>query len=398
MIGERVATAIQRNGAANSATRQSPFEDGSADPLASRYPLDDIPPLDGVPSLSVAVQTENSYSAEELENISIYDRFNEGVVNITTETIAYNWFLEPLPQRGNSGSGSIIDEDGYVLTNGHVVEGARRVFVTLANGNRFEGDVVGSDTENDLAVIRFYPGDTALTTIPMGRSDNLKVGIKVLAIGNPFGLSRTLTTGIISGLGRPVRVSSNLVVSNMIQTDAAINPGNSGGPLLDIRGNIIGVNTAIFSPSGGSVGIGFAVPINTARRVVPDLIRYGIVRRGWIEIIPRQIFSQLAQYANLPVRRGILISQTVSGGNAEKAGLMGGSSSRRVRYGRTYINLGGDIITSVNGIATDTIANLYEALEGTNPGDRVEVVFYRGATKMQTTVELSERPTQFEWE
>ena len=186
---------------------------------------------------------------------------------------------------------------GYVLTNHHVIQNAIKVFVTLADDVRYEGEVVGSDPENDLAVVRFEPGDTALTIVPMGDSARLRVGMKVLAIGNPFALDRTLTTGIISGLGRPVRVSGDLVVHNMIQTDASINPGNSGGPLLDVRGAMVGINTAIFSPSGGSIGIGFAVPANTARRVVPDLIAYGVVRRGWIEMTPRQLFPQLVQYA-----------------------------------------------------------------------------------------------------
>ncbi|HKK49315.1 MAG TPA: trypsin-like peptidase domain-containing protein, partial [Alkalispirochaeta sp.] len=229
-------------------------------------------------------------SATEEAVISVYEERNAAVVNITTETVAYNWFLEAVPQEGSTGSGSIIDDRGYVLTNYHVVDGASRVFVTLANGDQLVGDVVGADAENDLAVVKFDPEGRDLDTIPMGNSDTLRVGQHVMAIGNPFGLDRTLTTGIVSGLGRPLRARNDLVIRDMIQTDASINPGNSGGPLLDSRGRMVGIATMIFSPSGGSVGIGFAVPVNTARRVVPDLIEYGVVRRGWIDIIPRPLF------------------------------------------------------------------------------------------------------------
>ena len=330
--------------------------------------------------------------------INVYQERNASVVNVTTETLAYNWFLEPVPQEGSTGSGSIIDPGGVVLTNYHVVEGASRVFITLADGDRIEGDVAGADPENDLAVIRFDPGSRDLEAIPMGDSDQLRVGQSVLAIGNPFGLDRTLTTGIVSGLGRPLRTRNDLVIRGMIQTDASINPGNSGGPLLNSRGDMIGINTMIFSPSGGSVGIGFAVPVNTARRVVPDLIEYGLVRRGWIDIVPRQLFPQLVQYARLPVERGLLISEVLPGGNAEAAGLRGGDRSRAVRYGRTVIYLGGDIITEIDGMPVASIANLYEALEDTAPGERVTVRYLRGRRSMETEIVLGERPQRFQWD
>jgi S1-C subfamily serine protease len=335
--------------------------------------------------------------ADEQQNIRIYQSRNLGVVNITTETLAYNWFLEPVPREGSTGSGSIIDERGYVLTNHHVVKDAYRVLVNLADGSQVEGEVIGADPENDLAVVHFDPGDRELVTIPMGSSTGLQVGQKVLAIGNPFALDRTLTTGIISGLGRPVRARGSLVIRDMIQTDASINPGNSGGPLLNSRGEIIGVNTAIYSPSGGSIGIGFAVPVNTARRVVPDLIEFGHVQRGWIDIVPVQLFPQLVRAANLPVQQGILINRVMDGGNAEEAGLRGGSNRQAVRYGNSIIRLGGDIIVEVAGVRITSLANLYEALEETKPGDVVEVVYVRGGRERSVNVELVERPQQFEW-
>ena len=335
---------------------------------------------------------------DERDTIAVYEERNDAVVNVNTETVAYNWFLEPIPREGSTGSGSIIDQRGFVLTNYHVIEEANRVFVTLADGERLEGAVVGTDPENDLAVVRFDPGNRTLNVIPMGDSDALRVGQNVLAIGNPFGLDRTLTTGIVSGLGRPLRARNDLVIRDMIQTDASINPGNSGGPLLNSRGEMIGINTMIFSPTGGSVGIGFAVPVNTARRVVPDLLKYGVVRRGWIDIVPRQIFPRLVQYANLPVSKGLLVSEVVSGGNAEAAGIRGGKRSEAVRYGRTIIYLGGDIIVSVDGTPVGSLANLYEALEDNRPGDAVDVELLRGRRRVATKVVLSTRPERFQWD
>ncbi len=349
-----------------------------------------------VPSFSEPLPV--NLSAEELDAIALYELRNRSVVNINTETVTYNWFLEPVPREGSSGSGSVIDERGYVITNDHVVQGAIRVFVTLADGERIPGEVVGRDPENDLAVVRFDPGGRDLVPIPFGSSSALRIGQKVLAIGNPFGLDRTLTAGIVSGLGRPLRARNNLVIRDMIQTDASINPGNSGGPLLNMNGEMIGINTMIFSPSGGSVGIGFAVPVDTARRVVPDLIQHGLVRRGWIDIVPRQLFPQLVQYARLPVREGVLISELVGGGNAEQAGLRGGSREQAVRYGRTVIRLGGDIIIGIDDMPVASLANLYEALEDKRPGESVTVRYIREGRERESVVILSERPEQAHWD
>ncbi|MCF7927746.1 MAG: trypsin-like peptidase domain-containing protein [Spirochaetales bacterium] len=357
-------------------------------------------PSDNVSSSSgdIVPAAEGNYGKEELENIRIYERLNYGVVNITTEIVAYNWFLEPVPREGSSGSGAIIDKRGYILTNHHVVKDAYTVKLTLADGSRYEGEVIGTDPENDLAVVKFDPGDAELTTIPMGTSKNLRVGQKVLAIGNPFAFDRTLTTGIVSGLGRPVKNSEGLIVREMIQTDASINPGNSGGPLLNSRGEMIGINTMIYSPSGGSVGIGFAVPVDTARRVVPELIEYGSVRRGWIDIVPVQIFPQLADYADLPVKRGILVSRVLPGGNADEAGLRGGDRDKAVRYGRSVIYLGGDIIIEIDGDRVTSLSDLYNALEDNKPGEVIDVVVVRGRKEKTIELELSERPQQYRWD
>jgi S1-C subfamily serine protease len=330
------------------------------------------------------------YSEDEKENISVYERLNEAVVNITTETVGINWFLEPVPQEGGSGSGSIIDTRGYVLTNNHVIDKAYKVFINLADGSQYEGTLVGTDPENDIAVLKFTPPKgMQLKTVPFGDSSNLKVGQKVLAIGNPFALERTLTRGIVSGLGRPIQTSNQNIIKDMIQTDASINPGNSGGPLLDSQGRMIGINTMIYSPSGGSVGIGFAIPVNTAKRVVAELIQYGKVRRGWIDATLVQLFPALVNYAKLPVSSGLLVSRTKRNGLAEQAGIRQGTEP--VRYGADVIYLGGDIITKVDGVKINRLADLYSALEDNKGGDKVPVEINRSGKTITLEVTLADR-------
>jgi S1-C subfamily serine protease len=346
-------------------------------------------PSEPVPLTGQSVQFSGSISSDEANNIQIYEKLNEAVVNVTSVSFEYNWFLEPIPREG-TGSGSVIDQKGYVLTNYHVIKNANELSVTLADGSNYRGDIIGVDPENDLAVIKFDPQGRRLATISFGSSANLRVGQKVLAIGNPFALDRTLTTGIVSGLGRPVRTDTGLLIKEMIQTDASINPGNSGGPLLNSKGEMIGINTMIYSPSGGSVGIGFAVPVDTAKRVVPDLLRYGKVQRGWIDIVPVQLFPALVRYADLNVSEGILVSEVEPGSNAETAGLKGGQQA--VRYGRSIINLGGDIIVEVDGTPIATLMDLLGALEDNKPGETVEVKIIRGRREQTLYVKLSTRP------
>lgn len=321
-----------------------------------------------------------SYTQDEEQNISVYDKCNEAVVNITTQEMGLNWFLEPVVREGGSGSGSIIDSRGYVVTNVHVIDKASKITISLYNGTSYEGQVIGKDVESDIAVLKFNPPENAvLKTIEFGDSDKLKVGQKVIAIGNPFALERTMTTGIVSGLGRPIQESENVIIRNMIQTDAAINPGNSGGPLLDTSGKMIGINTIIISNSGSSSGVGFAVPVKTARRVVNDLLKYGKVRRGTIKISPVQMTSSIAQYANLPLNYGILVSKVEKGSNAEKCGLKGGTKAVQYgsRFNSTTIYLGGDIITEIDGIEIRTYADYTSALEAKRPNDEVSVKVFR---------------------
>jgi S1-C subfamily serine protease len=379
-----LATPIETSGKATADSLRSSGQTGSSQALSAQ----------AVPVANIS-QYSGGYSSEEAENISIYEKYNESVVNITTEVLSINWFLDPVPQSGGSGSGSIIDEQGYVLTNNHVVEKAYKLYVSLSDGSRYEAKLVGADPESDLAVIKFTPAaGKKLKPIPFGTAKNLKVGQKVLAIGNPFGLERTLTTGIISGLGRPIQESETTILQNMIQTDASINPGNSGGPLFNTRGEMIGINTMIYSPSGGSVGIGFAIPVDTATRIVPQLIKDGKVRRGWIDVQAIQLFPDLVNYLKqsgkgAPVESGLLVSTVTSGSNAERAGLKGGTTA--VRYGSTVFYIGGDIIVSIDNKPVTSIAQMYSALEDTSPGQQVAVEFYRGSRKMSIYITLSER-------
>jgi S1-C subfamily serine protease len=329
--------------------------------------------------------------ADELNNIEVYERVNKSVVYITTVTLEYSFFFEAMPQEG-TGSGIIIDADGHVLTNYHVVKGADQLRITLADGAELEGKITGTDPENDLAVVKFDPKGRVIVPVTFGTSANLKVGQKVLAIGNPFGLDRTLTTGIISALDRPLENSEeNTVIRSTIQTDAAINPGNSGGPLLNSRGELIGINSAIYSPSGASAGVGFAIPVNTARRVVDELLRYGVVRRGWIDITPIQLFPALVSYFRLPVKNGVLVSE--AGSSARQGGLRGGDQSSAVRYGRTIIYGGGDIIVEVAGQKVTSYSDLLGALEQTKPGEVVPVKVIRAGQEKTFNVKLVERPS-----
>lgn len=340
---------------------------------------------------SFPVSSDTTYTLDEKQNISIYEKCSPAVVNINTQVTGVNWFLEPIIQDGGSGSGSIIDKQGYVLTNVHVIKNASKIYVSLSDGTQYEAQIIGQDADSDLAVIKFNPPQgTELQTIPFGDSTKLKVGQKVIAIGNPYGFDRTMTTGIISALGRPIKDSStNRIIRNMIQTDTAINPGNSGGPLLDTNGNMIGINTIIYSNSGSSAGIGFSVPAETAIRVASDLVKYGKVRRGILEISVVQLNNTIANYANLDISRGLLVSRTTKGGNADKAGVIQGTQAVRYGYSNSVIYLGGDIITKIDNISISSIADYYSALESKRPGDNVTVTLHRNRKDRTVIIKLA---------
>ena len=328
------------------------------------------------------------FTESEQQNIGVYDKCAESVVNISTKIAGINWFLEPMVEDGGTGSGSIIDKRGYIVTNVHVIQNASEIYVSLSDGTQYEAEIVGQDSESDLAVIKFTPpAGTVLKTISFGDSSKLKVGQKVIAIGNPFGLDRTMTTGIVSGLARPVRNSNNRIIRNMIQTDAAINPGNSGGPLLDTAGRMVGINTMIVSSSGSSAGVGFAIPAETAVRVVSDLIRYGRVNRGVVQMSIVQLNRTIVQYAGLDVSAGVLVSEVTKNGNADKAGIRGGT--QRANYGRSIIFLGGDIVTKIDDIAVASLADYFSALEDKRPGDTVSMTIRRKGRDLTVKVTLA---------
>lgn len=326
---------------------------------------------------------------DEKNNIAVYEKAADGVVNITSIAVQLDFFFNPFPAQG-SGSGSIIDLKGHILTNHHVVANAQKLEVTLADGSKWPAKLVGSDPDNDLAVIKIDAPREKLKVIPMGDSKNLKIGQKVLAIGNPFGLERTLTTGVISSLGRTIRSDAGYLIEDVIQTDAAINPGNSGGPLLNSEGEIIGINTAIISPSGGSVGIGFAIPVNTAKRVIPELISKGYVSYPYIGATIQSLIPEIAQFLKLKVDRGAMIAEVVKGGPADKAGLKGGT--QRVQVGNMIVIVGGDVVVKADQQDIKTHDDLIRYIREKKPGDTILLKVYRRGEFKEITVTLGERP------
>jgi len=324
---------------------------------------------------------------DEVINVRIYSQAAPAVANIVTRTLEYDVFMEPVPVEG-AGSGFVIDPRGYILTNFHVVQGAQTISVTLGDRSHYEAKFIGADERNDIALVKIDPKDKKLPALTMGDSDSLQVGQRVLAIGNPFGFQSTLTTGVVSALGRTVQTGQTTVIDGAIQTDAAINQGNSGGPLLNTRGEVIGINSAIYTPSGTTAGIGFAIPISTARQIAEDLITEGRVRRASMGVSARVLTPAMAEALRLPVNEGLLIERVSPGGPAERAGLKGGE--RQAILGMSRIVLGGDVVTAIDGRPINGQMDLNLALNRKRPGDTVKVEYYRGGQKMQAEVKLSD--------
>jgi S1-C subfamily serine protease len=322
--------------------------------------------------------------SEEQNNISVYHKNIQSVVNITSRAMAFDFFNGLVPQEGQ-GSGFIIDKAGHVLTNYHVIADARQVEVTLHNRKKYRATVVGTDRSHDLAVIQIKASD--LSPMVLGDSKNLQVGQKVYAIGNPFGLSGTLTLGIVSSI-RSVQEPDGMMIDEAIQTDAAINPGNSGGPLLNNHGEVIGINTMIASNVGQSAGIGFAIPINTAKAVLNDLVTLGRVRRPALGIRTIPISPELAEQMGLAADYGLLIVQVVPGGSAERAGLRGGTE--RAYLGNMPIMTGGDLIVAIDGQDVQSQQDLSQIMNNHRAGDTVRITVYRGKRKLDVTVALGE--------
>ena len=327
------------------------------------------------------------FSEEERENIRIYREKSSAVVNISNIGINFDFFYRPIPTESGSGTGFMIDDSGTILTNFHVVENAKQLVVTLSDNSQWPGKLIGRDPNSDLAVIRIEAPRDSYSVLRFADSDDIVVGQKVLALGNPFGLRQTLTTGIISALGRTIEARNGRKIEGVIQTDAAINPGNSGGPLLDAEGNVIGINTAIIG-AAGSIGIGFAVPSNTARRILPDLLRYGYFRRPWLGVEP--IPTVYLRRIGLDVPEGMLIARVVRGATADQAGLRG--ATRQVLVGGYKVPWGGDILTHVNGNPVRSMEELAGQIETRKAGEEVTLRFIREESKQEVTVELTLRP------
>jgi S1-C subfamily serine protease len=317
----------------------------------------------------------------------IYREEGRGVVFIQSEGVSGGETPFGQQQQGTAtGSGFVVDKDGTIITNAHVVDGASKVTVSFEEGGEaIDADVKGVDDDADIAVLKINPEGRNLTVLPLGDSSKLSVGDPVVAIGNPFGLQRTVTTGIVSALQRQVDAPSGFPISDVIQTDASINPGNSGGPLLNAKGEVIGINSQIATGGGqGSVGIGFAVPIDQAKRELPKLRAGQEIKRAYLGVVMADVTDQIAKQLDLPVKEGALVQTVTNGSPANKAGLHAGSSSGR----------GADVIVSIDGKSVTSADDVVQAVSEKEPGDSVEIEYYRGDDKRTVTVKLGERPEQ----
>ncbi|HEY5905840.1 MAG TPA: trypsin-like peptidase domain-containing protein [Actinomycetota bacterium] len=361
--------------------------------------------LGGLDSPTTTVLTETSAaqtprlapaSADAMSINQIYERAASGVVRINaTDRSTASGSTDPFGGQSSAlGSGFVIDKSGHIVTNYHVVRDAGEVTVSFSNRDTVKAEVVGTDASTDLAVLRVATAANALTPLPLGNSDVVRVGDPVVAIGNPFGLDRTVTSGIVSALQRLITAPNRFTIDHVIQTDAPINPGNSGGPLLNARGQVIGVNTQIETGTGssatGNVGIGFAVPANTVKDVVAQILRTGRVDHAYLGISGQAVTDDVADAYNLPVEAGVLVESVTSSSGADRAGLEGGKT-QVVVAGESYV-LGGDIIVAFDGEKISSIEELRDAISGKRPGDKVKLVIYRDASKTSVTVTLGRQP------
>ena len=348
-------------------------------------------PLGGATAGSAgnAAAHDAALTEEEGLNVRIYRQASPAVANILTKATEYDFFMDPVPVEG-AGSGFVIDPRGYILTNFHVVQEAQSIEVVLGDQSRYPAKYIGADQRNDVALIKIEPKDKKLIALPLGDSSVLQVGQKVLAIGNPFGFQSTLTTGVVSALGRTVQTSQTTFIDEAIQTDASINRGNSGGPLINTHGEVIGINSAIYTPSGTAAGIGFAIPINTAKEIAHDLITDGRVHRAYLGVETLPVGGYLASALDLPVQEGLLVESVTRGGPAAAAGIHGGD--RVVQAGMRKFAIGGDVIIAMDGQKVASQLDVSLVLNRKHPGDTISVTVYRGGKKMDVTVKLGERP------
>jgi S1-C subfamily serine protease len=355
---------------------------------ARRLAADPQPASPSAISPASAPEHPGTLTEDEAINVRIYRQASPAVANVLTKATEYDFFMDPVPVEG-AGSGFLIDPRGYILTNFHVVAGAQTIEVILGDKTRYPAKFIGADQRNDVALLKIDPKGKQLAALALGDSAALQVGQKVLAIGNPFGFQSTLTTGVVSALGRTVQTSDSTFIDEAIQTDASINRGNSGGPLINTHGEVIGINSAIYTPSGTAAGIGFAIPINTAKLIATDLINEGRVRRAYLGVSTRELSGWLAEALDLPVQEGLLVEQVTKGGPAAVAGIRGGD--RTVQSGMRRLIIGGDIIIGIEGQKVANQFDMNVLLNRKRPGDTVTVTVYRGAKKVDIPVKLGER-------
>ncbi len=367
-------------------------------PLATPLPPEETPTPAAVaqagsdPSGQALAVDELGLDIAEQRVVEVYQRVSPAVVSITTRVLRRDFFFDVIPEEG-AGSGFVIDEAGHILTNYHVIEGAEHIEVNFGDDTPYPAEVVGVDPRNDVAVIRAEAPAELLIPVELGTSSNLAVGQRAIAIGNPFGqFGRTLTTGVISALDRTLEGQDGRIITGVIQTDAAINRGNSGGPLLDSSGRVIGINSAIFSPTGASVGVGFAVPIDTVRRLLPDLLTLGRYRHPWLGIRYAYAVSPgLAELLKLPVDHGLLLVQLYEGSPLAQANVRGAQEQAILGNQRIYV--GGDILVAVNDQPISRLQELEALLEDNyRVGDTVNVTLMRGTEAYTIAVQLAEEP------
>ena len=370
-----------------------PTEVATPTPRPSETPLP-VPALTPTPTADdLAAIDAAGLDFAEKRIIEVYEVVSPAVVNVTTQVLRRNFFFEAIPEEG-AGSGFVLDAEGHILTNYHVIEGARQIEVTFTDDTSLPAQLIGGDPRNDIALLKVEAPPALLVPVELGQSANLQVGQRAIAIGNPFGqFGGTLTTGVISALDRTLQSSDNRQITGIIQTDAAINRGNSGGPLLDSAGRVIGITTAIFSPSGTNSGVGFAVPVDTIRRVLPDLLTLGRYRHPWLGLrFGYRLSPSLAQILETPVEQGILLVELEQNGPLALNGVRG--AQQEIVLGNQRVFIGGDILTSVNDKPALSMETLQTYLE-TNyqVGDTVTVVVLREGEEMNLEVELTEEPS-----
>ncbi|MBK5219039.1 MAG: trypsin-like peptidase domain-containing protein [Thermoleophilia bacterium] len=354
--------------------------------------------------MTAPVSSSSSDGGEANTVNEIYRQDGDGVAFISAEMPAsesqsFSPFGEPESEGGGTatGSGFVIDDEGHVLTNNHVVEGASKITVKLGDSETsHSAEVVGTDPATDVALLKVDAPADQLHPLTLGRSAQMEVGDPVVAIGNPFGLDRTVTSGIVSALQREIQAPNGFSITNVIQTDAAINPGNSGGPLINGAGEVIGINSQIETGGGssGNVGIGFAIPIDTVKAEIDQLMKTGEVEHAFLGISGVSITPELAQAVNLPAKEGVLVQEVVKDGPSDKAGVVGGKTTATI--GGAEINLGGDIVTEIDGKKVADMEEIVAIVNEAEPGDSLELTLLRGGAEKSATVTLADRPDSVE--